>query len=150
MAGTTRGAADRGDRFPRYPPAARAAPIDDGTDAQAIGERLLCAASSLLERCADVQTCDLTWFAPALLRHRRLFLRNDLHAFLGHIGAHRAAVVLAASYCARGCAAGFGLWRDDGIIWICWSPQGREFEAWLRHTIPEFPLLTSLQSLVLV
>jgi putative hemolysin len=116
------------------------APIDDGTDAQAIGERLLCAASSLLERCADVQTCDLTWFAPALLRHRRLFLRNDLHAFLGHIGAHRAAVVLAASYCARGCAAGFGLWRDDGIIWICWSPQGREFEAWLRHTIPEFPL----------
>jgi len=116
------------------------APIDDGTDAPSIGERLLLSATSLLERCTDVRTCDLAWLGPAVPGHHRLFSKDERQAFLGHVGTHRSAVVLAASYCARGCAAGFALWREDGLIWICWTPQGRAFEAWLRQAIPEFPL----------
>ena len=114
------------------------APIDDGRDAEAVGDRLLCATPSLLEHCRDVQTFDLTWRSPVVLGNRRVFGLDDQRAFRGHVGAYRSALVLAASYCAHGCCCGFGLWHDDGAIWICWTPQGREFDAWLRDTIPEF------------
>ena len=114
------------------------APIDDGTDSGAIGDRLLRAAPSLLDHCQAVQTFDLTWVQPVVLRHRRLFGRDDRLAFQGHVGEHRSALVLAASYCARNCCGGFGLWRDDGLVWICWTLYGKAFDAWLRSTIPEF------------
>ena len=115
------------------------APIDDGTDSTAVRDRLLDAAPALLDACLNVHCFELSSEQPPAFKYRRKFNRDDRFAFQRHIGEHRFVGILAVSYCALDSCGGFGLWQEDGVIWICWTPRGREFDAWLRKTIPEFP-----------
>jgi hypothetical protein len=114
------------------------APIDDGTDATTVSDRLLRAAPLLLDHCPDVHIFDSTWRRPGTAGSWRRFSRAEHPAFQQQVRGQLCTDVLAVSYCARQSSSGFGLWRRDGVVWICWTPHGVDFDAWLRDTMPEF------------
>jgi hypothetical protein len=119
------------------------APIDDGTDAKIVSDRLLRAAPMLLDHCPDVHIFDSTWHQPGTAGSWRRYTRAERPAFQQQVRVQRSKDILAVSYCARKTSSGFGLWRQDGVVWICWTPHGDDFDAWLSGTIPEFSCLVA-------
>ncbi|MEQ1686131.1 MAG: hypothetical protein ABL916_20985 [Burkholderiaceae bacterium] len=115
------------------------APIDDGTDASDMAERLLRAAPRLTDarlgsRCREGQ--HFAW-------HGCLSEPNILDGTLRLSGADLDAevdltAVLAVSYCADAAASGICLYDEEGAFLTLWSAKGEAFDAWLADTVRGF------------
>ena len=110
------------------------APIDDGSDAPGLAERLLRAAPKLTDVHVDgrFRVGEFAW-------HGRLAEPEVDAGTLRLRGPHLVAAVdlnavLAVSYCADASSSGFCLYDEEGIFLTLWSAQGEAFDAWLSDT----------------
>jgi hypothetical protein len=111
------------------------APIDDGTDAPDMAERLLRAAPLLKEAHigSRFRGGHFEW-------HGCLAEPNIQEGNLRLSGAHLDAevnlnAVLAVSYCADATSSGICLYDEEGAFLTLWSAQGGDFDAWLSDTL---------------
>jgi hypothetical protein len=114
------------------------APIDDGTDAPGIAERLLRAAPLLTDARIGRRFpgSHFAW-------HGRLAEPNIQEGTVHLRGADLDAevdlnAVLAVSYCADATASGISLYDVEGALLTLWSPKGDAFDAWLADTVRGF------------
>lgn len=111
------------------------APIDDGTDAPGMAERLFRAAPLLTEARLGgrFRGGHFSW-------HGRLAEPNVHKGTLRLCGPHLDAevdlkAVLAVSYCADTASSGICLYNEEGPFLTLWSVQGEAFDAWLADTV---------------
>ena len=110
------------------------APLDDGTDAPGLAERLLRAAPMLTDVHVDgrFRTGHSAWrgrLAEPRVHAGTLRLRGSQLVAVVDLNA-----VLAVSYCADASSSGFCLYDEEGVFLTLWSAQSEAFDAWLADT----------------
>jgi hypothetical protein len=124
---------------PARPPGGSAlptlAPIDDGSDAPDMAERLLRAAPLLTEAWLGSHFAGghFDWHGRMTAPQRT---GGTLHLRGPHLVADvDLAAVLAVSYCADASSSGICMFDEGGAFLTLWSTEGDAFDAWLESTV---------------
>jgi hypothetical protein len=111
------------------------APIDDGSDAPDMAERLLRAAPLLTEAWLGSRFPGGHFDWHGRMTEPQL-TGSTLHLRGPHLVADvDLAAVLAVSYCADASSSGICMFDEGGAFLTLWSTEGDVFDAWLESTV---------------